>query len=113
MTKSEIIIQWNCNGCKTHYGEFKIILAEKSPFCICLQEFHFKPGEPSNLRGYNSFRKDIEPNLRAHGGVITFVKESIPVNHVVLHTNIQAVAVQVDFPYKITICNIYDKQGTV
>ncbi|KAG5861141.1 hypothetical protein JTB14_010463 [Gonioctena quinquepunctata] len=107
MVTLDDIIQWNCNGCKTYYGELKIILAEKSPFCICFQESHFKPGEPSNLRGYNSFRKDLEPNLRAHGGVITVVKESIPVNHVVLHTNIQAVAVQVDFPYKMTICNIY------
>ncbi|KAG5873325.1 hypothetical protein JTB14_005305 [Gonioctena quinquepunctata] len=59
MATLENIIQWNCNGCKTHYGELKIILAEKSPFCICLQESHFRPGEPFNLRGYNSFRKDI------------------------------------------------------
>ncbi|KAG5889097.1 hypothetical protein JTB14_002125 [Gonioctena quinquepunctata] len=77
------------------------------PFCICLQESHLKPNDNFTLRGYKSFRKDVIPNLRARGGVITFVKDNLQVEEVLLLTNLQAVAVKIKHPYKMTICNLY------
>lgn len=77
MAKKENIIQWNCNGCKTHYTELKRLMLEKQPLCICLQESHFHPGEKFNLRNYNSCRKDAVPGLRAKGGVATFIRRNI------------------------------------
>lgn len=77
------------------------------PFCVCLQETHFKPGENFELRGYISTREDITPTLRAKGGVAIFVKNNIPFQVVAVKTKLQIVAVRILFPVEITVCNIY------
>lgn len=101
------ILQWNCNGCKTHYPELKSLMLENSPLVVCLQETHLKPGENFNLRGYNCVRKDIVPHLRARGGTAIFTKYNIPTKEIHIQSELQVVAVQVEYPCKITICNIY------
>lgn len=114
MTQLENIIQWNCNGIKCHYMELKEILLSKNPFCICIQETHLKKNENFTLRKYNSFKFSTNRGQRANGGVAIFIKENINVEEVNLNTNLQAVAIKVNFPYKMTICNIYlpDNQWT-
>ena len=101
------IIQWNCNGCKTHYCELKEILVQNSPICVCLQETHFKVGENFSLRGYKCSRKDVIHDLRARGGVAIYTKENIPITPIPVQTELQAVAIRTEFPVKMTICNIY------
>lgn len=103
----EKLIQWNCNGLKLHYPEIKKIIVEDSPFCLCIQESHLKSEETFNLRGYKSYRLDITPNVRACGGVVTFIKSNISSQEVQLITDLQAVAVKISYPYQITICNLY------
>ena len=80
------IIQWNCNGCKTNYCELKSIMVAKLLTVICIQETHFKRGENFSLRGYNSFRNDVEPNMRARGGVAIFIKDNIPTTNINLRS---------------------------
>ncbi|KAJ8953314.1 hypothetical protein NQ318_012108 [Aromia moschata] len=106
-TMASNVLQWNCNGCKTHYPELKSLMLEKSSFAICLQETHLKPDEIFNLRGYNSVRKDVIPRLRARGGVAIFIKNSIPYQEVPIQSDLQVIAIQIEFPYKMTLCNIY------
>lgn len=101
------ILQWNCNGCLTHFNELKMLITEYLPFSICLQETHFKPAESFTLRGYNIFRKDVEPNLRARGGVAIFIQNHLPTRNVPIQSNLQVVAVEIDYPIKMTIANIY------
>lgn len=103
----ENILQWNINGLINHCGELQTILADKSPFCVCLQETHMKPNTCFSLRGYQCFRKDTQPIYRAQGGVATFVKINIPAYNIPLRTNLQAVAVSIESPIKATICNVY------
>lgn len=105
--KLENILQWNCNGCKNNYCHLKTIILEKSPFCICLQETHFKPDESFTLRGYSVFRKDVIPNQRARGGVGIFIRDTIPATPIPLQTDMQAIAIQINFPLNFVICNIY------
>ncbi|KAG5891334.1 hypothetical protein JTB14_036902 [Gonioctena quinquepunctata] len=71
------------------------------------QETHLKPEENFTLRGFQCFRKDVQPDLRARGGVATFVKDSIPAEKIELNTNLQTVAIRIKAPIELTICNIY------
>ena len=82
-------------------------MLENSPLAVCLQETHFTPGESFNLRGYRSFRKDVVPHLRARGGVAIYVKNNIPAKEIQIQSNLQTISVQIEYPCKITICNIY------
>ncbi|KAJ8943251.1 hypothetical protein NQ318_009942 [Aromia moschata] len=76
-----------------------------------------RPGRPSMLktdepvekivRGYTSYRKDVEPDQRARGGVAIFLKEGIPSRPIPINTNLQVIAVEIDFPFRLSICNIY------
>nr|CAH7738809.1 unnamed protein product [Callosobruchus chinensis] len=101
------ILQWNCNGCISHLNELRIMTREYDPFCVSLQETHFKPHSSFSLRGYNIFRKDVAPNLRARGGVAILLKNNIGAKEFVIDTNLQVVAVEIEAPLKVTLCNIY------
>ncbi|KAG5858980.1 hypothetical protein JTB14_027661 [Gonioctena quinquepunctata] len=71
------------------------------------KETHLKPEENFTLRGFQCFRKDVQPDLRARGEVATFVKDSIPAEEIELNTNLQTVAIRIRAPIELTICNIY------
>ncbi|KAG5872903.1 hypothetical protein JTB14_030859 [Gonioctena quinquepunctata] len=105
------IIQWNCNGIISKLSEIQIIKNENSPFVLALQETHLKPNESFRLRGYQCFRKDVNPTHRARGGVAIFVRNNIPTKDVRLVTDLQATAVQIEVPLRTTICNIYLPDG--
>ncbi|KAG5862883.1 Endonuclease/exonuclease/phosphatase superfamily, partial [Gonioctena quinquepunctata] len=85
----------------------KTIILERNPFSICLQESHLKPGENFRLRGYNAIRHDVIPDQRARGGVITFIKENIHFNILPIQTQLQVVAITIQYPMEMTICNLY------
>lgn len=103
----ENIVQWNCNGAKSHMFGIQKIISEWQPFGVCLQETHFRPEESFRLKRYNVFRKDDIPDQRAKGGVAILLKENIPASEVDLQTDFQAVAIQIWYPIKLTICNLY------
>lgn len=103
----ENIIQWNINGCISHYCELKLLLANYTPMCLCLQETHFKPQDRFNLRGYKTFRSDVEPDRRARGGVAILISNTRPVSRLQLNTPLQAVAVTLYQPLKMTLCCVY------
>nr|CAH7731754.1 unnamed protein product [Callosobruchus chinensis] len=105
------ILQWNCNGCISHLNELRIMLKEYDPFCISLQETHFKPTSPFSLRGYNIYRKDVDATIRAKGGVAIFLKSNIGAKEILLDTNIQVVAVTIEAPLNVTLCSIYLPDG--
>lgn len=104
---AENILQWNCNGLLYHAAELKQLILEHDPFCVCMQETHLKPEATFIMRGYSATRKDDILVNRAKGGVIILLKDNIPYTHIPLQTNLQAVAIQIQFPTKMSICNIY------
>nr|CAH7714757.1 unnamed protein product [Callosobruchus chinensis] len=106
------IIQWNCNGCTSHINELRIMLREHDPFCVALQETHFKPGHNFSLRGFNIFRKDVIPDRRARGGVALLLKHNVIALEVNLNTCLQAVAVRIESPIIATLCSLYLPDGT-
>ena len=102
------LIQWNLNGLKHHLCELKQVMSENDPYCICIQETHLREQDKIHIRGYNMHRVDDEPGeRRAKGGVAILIKENISTTPVQLRTHLQAVALQVFYKVKFTICNIY------
>lgn len=69
---------------------------------MCLQETHLKPGQPYSLRGY-IFRRDTANAPCACSGVAILVKSALPYSDVDLQTNLQAIAVKLEAPIKITL----------
>lgn len=107
MFDSSNIIQWNCDGLYSHYNDFKLLMNNYNPFVICLQETKFKANHVPKLRNYKIYYNNVISETVAHGGVAIYVKEgfsSIPFN---ITTDLQVVAIQIFFPFKITICNLY------
>ncbi|KAG5895980.1 hypothetical protein JTB14_005089 [Gonioctena quinquepunctata] len=109
------LIYWNCNGCKHHYPEIKEVITKNNPFCICLQETHFKSNENFQFRGFKSYRKDAVPDQRARGGVAIFIRENIPHRAIPLQSPLEVVAIEISYPFKMSICDIYlpDSNWTV
>ncbi|KAG5862916.1 hypothetical protein JTB14_002286 [Gonioctena quinquepunctata] len=71
------IIQWNCNGLQLHLPEIQLIKSRCNPTAFILQETHLRPEQSFRLRGFTSFRKDLNPDGRAKGGVAIFLRDSI------------------------------------
>lgn len=59
------------------------------------------------MRGYRSLCNDVIPQHRAKGGVAIFIKENCQHTFIPLQSQLQAVAIQIDYPFKLTICNLY------
>ncbi|KAG5862917.1 hypothetical protein JTB14_002287 [Gonioctena quinquepunctata] len=100
-------VGWNCNGIILHYEYLKLLLTEHNPICVCIQESHLKPGQPYSLRGYQISRRDIAPDLRAHGGVLTMIRNDIQFENVDIQSRLQVVAIRIKAPVLLSICNIY------
>lgn len=102
------ILQWNINGFYRRLEYIKIIIKQTNPTCICFQETNFSSKFCGTLAGYQNYYKNRENHtLRASGGVAIFVKSHTLPEEVALNTKIEAVAVRLNFPVKLTLCNIY------
>lgn len=102
------IIQWNMNGFFNNFEELKLLTSHQNPYIICLQETHLKIHQRATYNGYQMYRKDFSTvSDRAKGGVCTLVKSNFSSELVQLDSNLQAVAVRVQFPMNFTLCNIY------
>ena len=101
------LISWNCRGFLNKKYEIHSIITDHNPICLALQETHLKPSNLAKLRGYTCIRKDKLTDGRAKGGVALFISRDHPYTSIPLHTNLQAVAVQMHIQHLITFCNIY------
>lgn len=101
------IIQWNCNGCTSHYPELQMLICNYDPFAICLQESHLKPTQPFTVKGYKVYRCDDNIIHRAKGGVCTLIKDIVSARQVNILSNLQVLVVEIVEPFHITLCNIY------
>lgn len=101
------IIQWNCNGFYAHIEEIKNIINSHNPIALCIQETRFAALHTPKCSGYKPYFKNYVDNLNASGGVAIFVKADIHCTEIVLNTNLQAIAIRMNYPKKITLCNLY------
>ena len=71
------IFQWNLNGFRTHYKELQLIIKEKDPNIITLQEINFKDNEYGNTKGYQKLIENRNDAIRASRGVATYIRNDI------------------------------------
>lgn len=101
------IVQWNCNGFHAHKAEVDLLVNKLNPFMICIQESRCKPTHIPKYNGYNCFYKNHLNFNNASGGVLICIKKNIQSKEVDLNTNLQAVAVEMQYPKKFVVCNLY------
>ncbi|GBN24431.1 hypothetical protein AVEN_39039-1 [Araneus ventricosus] len=85
----------------------KTIFNTFHPVCIGLQDAFLKSTVPLKLRGCNCVWKDSDTGVTSSGGVCILTSYLYPSTPLILHTNLQAVAVQVHARSLITVCSIY------
>lgn len=106
------ILQWNCRGLRTSISDLQVVIHQRRPVMICLQETKLSPESPCTIKGYSVLRKDQRAGLVAHGGVLLAVHHDIPVQELTLRTSLQAVAARIVLLQRpITICSLYLPPG--
>lgn len=101
------ILQWNIQGLYAHLEKLQLLMSQDNPSVMCLQETHFKNKHCYNHKKYLCYYKNRENPTIASGGVAIYVERSYVSAEIPITTNLEAVAVSVNFRRKITICNIY------
>lgn len=101
------IIQWNINGFYRRLENIKVIINKFNPICLCIQETNFSNDHCAQIRGYCNFHKNRNHSRIASGGVAIFALAYTLPEEISLNTHIEAVAIKIKVPYKLTICNVY------
>ena len=106
------ILQWNIRGLRTSFQDLQAVLGQRRPMAVCLQETKLHPDVQCSFKGYSVFRKDVQTDTVAYGGVLLAVHCSVPSSQVKLRTTLQAVAVRVFLDHRhFTLCSIYLPPG--
>ena len=88
------ILQWNCSV-KANFEELNILINEKKPVAVCLQETFLKDSDKFTLKYHSSYFKHCSDNDKVSGGVAVIVNNNIPQHSVKLDSALQAVAVSI------------------
>ena len=105
------LIQWNINGFLNNYTDLQLLINEKNPHFLSLQETHcnylFNPVPPNGFSAYfcNSC------NLTNKQGLGVFIKSNIPHKEIPINSNFQIIALEVTLNIKFTIISIPPSQS--
>lgn len=83
------------------------MICKYDPYILCIQESRIPTLNIPKLKNYQIFFTNSNNVNHASGGVLMCIKNNIKANEIILNTNLQAVAVTIEFPQKHTICNVY------
>ena len=101
------IIQWNCRGYCSNYGDLVNLIKEYSTECICLQETLLGNIVPSAHRWYTIYCLSNGNGPVPGSGLAALVHGSTSCLQVPLLTPLQAQACTIGLRKSLTICNIY------
>jgi hypothetical protein len=79
---------------------------------FCFQKTNFKPNATFSVRGYKSYLKNRQTNLRANGGVAIFVNNLIDSNEIKIQSPLEVIAVSIQLKNSVCLCNIYLPDST-
>ena len=102
LAMNNAILQWNCRSIKANLEELNLLLNERKPVAVCLQETYLKDSDTFTLKYHSCYFKHFSGNDKASGGVAVIVNNSIK-----LDTTLQAVAVSISVNKTITLCSVY------
>lgn len=102
------IIQWNCNSLNLDkQNELKLLENKYKPFAFVIQETKFRFGFIPSAKGFTAYYQNVKTENLPKWGVMTLVRESFQSREIKLNTKFNAIAVEINFPRKFTLCNIY------
>ena len=101
------ILQWNCRSVKANYEELNLLINEKKPVAVCLQETFLKDSDKCTLKYHSCYYKNCSDNDKASGGVAVIVNNNVPHHAVKLDSILQAVAVSISLNKTFTLCSVY------
>lgn len=105
---AENILQWNINGFRPQKENLLILINKYNPAIICLQETNNPERVTPQLKNYSAYFKNRTNAGISSGGVAVYVKSPLQAVEIHLITNIESVAVKINFGRKyLTICCIY------
>ena len=100
------LLQWNCQGMKAKFEPLKILIKDKCPISIALQETML--GQKILCpRDYLFYHSEYEEERGYHGGSALLIRRDVPHTKISVQTELQAVAVQIFSKRKYTLCSIY------
>lgn len=97
------ILQWNLNGFYNNLHQLQILIREKSPDIIALQETHHSMN-PLHLNGYISCLSNTDGSSR--GGTALFIKNNLKFNFIMSANNFSVTA-EVFIGFKLKITSVY------
>jgi hypothetical protein len=84
------------------------LICEINPLIIAFNETRHKFTNEIEISNFKTYEKPGEDtNGRIKGGVALLIRQNFPHTEIKLNTNMQAVAVEVNAPFKHTIINMY------
>ena len=103
------ILQWTAQGVSTSKKDLRKMIEKHEPGIISIQETFLADDFTVKIKGNNSYYKQGNFNRRYHGGVATYVHESIPTERLIIASQYQVVAMRGNIRKNltITIANIY------
>ena len=108
----QYILQWNCRGIKPNHQDLQTVIRWRNPMIVGLQETKLAPAMTCAVKGYSVYRKDVDSQTVAHGGVLLAVHHSLSAKPLLLRSPLQAVAARVHFCHReVTVCSLYLPPG--
>ena len=101
------ILQWNCRGYRSNYGDLRNLLQIFNPTIVCLQESMLGTCSPRPPGGYSLHCYSPTGNPVAGDGLVTLIRDDVPASKLALNTVFQATAHRVGTNRPTTICNLY------
>lgn len=74
---------------------------------FCIQETRFRPNHIPTFKEYGCVFHNHDNSNNASGGVFICLKSNLKFNEINLNTNFQAFAIEIYFPIRFSIFNIY------
>ena len=100
------ILQWNCRSVKANYEELSLLINEKKPVAVSLQETFLKDSDKFTLKYHSCYYKNCSDNDKASGGVAVIVNNNVAHHAVKLDSILQAIAVSISLNKTFTLCSI-------
>lgn len=102
------ILQWNCRGYYSNYGDLQKLIQDTSALCVCLQETLLGNKTPRAPQGYAIECHSPTVNPTPGNGLAILVHTSIPYQRLPLRTTLQAIACRIGMAQTYTVCSVYN-----
>ena len=88
LAMNNTILQWNCRSIKANFDELNLLINEKRPVAVCLQETFLKDSDKFTLKYQSCYFKHCSGNDKASGGVAVIVNNNVPHHFLKLDTSL-------------------------